>query len=207
MKGHYRKTRHPSLCFLQGIIYSFINIFLCFLEYFKRIYIHLLPSNEDLRSTLAYPSLQTIDSPSSCITDIHHDPSFELYDVQGQFCKPNKVKIDLVSYVLTPSPSKIQERYKPLRLPSILHDIPPKHYKYLPMFDENITAEKHDQAFENFAYFFEIEHDDVSMRIFSQSLQGYAKVWFRHLHPKSISSWEELSHAFLRFWGERKSWD
>ena len=35
------------------------------------------------------------------------------------------------------------------------------------MFDgENITTEKHVQAFENFAYFFEIEHDDVCMRAF-----------------------------------------
>ena len=50
------------------------------------------------------------------------------------------------------------------------------------MFDgDNIIVEKHIQAFENFAYFFEIEYDDVSMRIFSQSLQGDAKVWFRHL--------------------------
>ena len=76
------------------------------------------------------------------------------------------------------------------------------------MFDgENITAEKHIQSHEHFAYFFEIEHDDVSMRIFSQSLQGVSKVLFRHFHPGSISSWEELRDGFLKFWGERKSWD
>ena len=93
-------------------------------------------------------------------------------------------------------------------MPSIPNEFPPKHYKYLPIFDgENITAEKHIQAFRHFAYFFEIEHDDVSMRIFSQSLQGDAKVWLRHLHPGSINSWDELSEFFLRFWGEKKSWD
>ena len=45
------------------------------------------------------------------------------------------------------------------------------------------------------------------MRAFSQSLQGDAKAWFRHLQPHSISSWDELREAFRRFWGERKSWD
>jgi hypothetical protein len=45
------------------------------------------------------------------------------------------------------------------------------------------------------------------MRAFSQSLQGYAKAWFRHLQPHSISSWDELMETLCRFWGERKSWD
>jgi hypothetical protein len=45
------------------------------------------------------------------------------------------------------------------------------------------------------------------MRAFSQSLQGDAKAWFRHLQPQSIISWDELRESFRRFWGERKSWD
>jgi hypothetical protein len=45
------------------------------------------------------------------------------------------------------------------------------------------------------------------MRAFSQSLQGDAKSWFRHLQPQLISSWDELREAFYRFWGERKSWN
>jgi hypothetical protein len=110
--------------------------------------------------------------------------------------------------VLNHVPSKFLDRYRPLKLPPILHSFPPKHYKYLPMFDgENITAEKHIQAFEHFANFFEIEHDEVYMRNFSQSLQGEAKEWFRHLQPESIISWDEMREAFLRFLGERKPWD
>ena len=42
------------------------------------------------------------------------------------------------------------------------------------------------------------------MRDFSQSLQGDAKEWFKHLHPKSISTWEEFSWTFLKFWGRRR---
>ena len=53
-----------------------------------------------------------------------------------------------------------------------------KHYKYLLKFDgesKDFTIEKHLQAFEYFSDFFEIEHDDVYMSNFSQSLQGDAK--------------------------------
>ena len=45
------------------------------------------------------------------------------------------------------------------------------------------------------------------MRDFSQSLQGDAKKWFKHLQPESISTWEEISNIFLEFWGERRPWD
>jgi hypothetical protein len=63
-------------------------------------------------------------------------------------------------------------------------NFPLKHFKYLPRFDGKLdghSTEKHIQVFEHFIDLFEIEHDDVSMRAFSQSLQGDAKAWFRHL--------------------------
>jgi hypothetical protein len=78
------------------------------------------------------------------------------------------------------------------------------------MFDgglDKISAEKHIQGFEHFLDLFEVEHVDVCLRAFSQSLQGDVKEWFRHLQPESISSWDELKDVFLKFWGERKSWD
>ena len=86
-----------------------------------------------------------------------------------------------------------QNRYMPLHFPQILHDFPAKHYKYLPDFDgesESLTGKKHLQAFEYFLDLFEIEHDDVCMRDFSQSLQGSVKKWFKHLQPESINMWE-----------------
>jgi hypothetical protein len=39
----------------------------------------------------------------------------------------------------------------------------------------SITAEKHIQGFEHFIDLFEIDHDDVCMRDFSQSLKGDTK--------------------------------
>jgi hypothetical protein len=121
--------------------------------------------------------------------------------------KPNP---SLYLLALNHVPSKIQERYSPLKLPSILHEFPLKHYKYLPRFDGELDGHstvKHIQIFENFIDIFEIEHDDVSMRAFSQSLQGDAKALFIHFHPQSISSWDELRESFHIFWGERKSWN
>jgi hypothetical protein len=69
------------------------------------------------------------------------------------------------------------------------------------------SIEKHVKVFEHFIDLFDIEHDELSIRAFSQSLQGDAKSWFRHLQPQSIISWNELREAFCRFWGERKSWN
>jgi hypothetical protein len=160
--------------------------------------------------TFVYPSSKVVNtSHVPCITDPDQEISFELYDVHDQCDKPQDTQENIISLVLKPQPSKIKERYKPLQLPHILHDFPPKHYKYLPLFDGepgNPTTEKHIHAFEHFAYFFEIEHDDVCMRAFSQSLQGDAKKWFRHLHPEIISSWEEMKDLFLKFWVRGNLW-
>jgi hypothetical protein len=210
MEEKYGKIRYSSLSLVQEVLSCFINIFLSFPKFFKRIFLHLLHSNESQRYTLVYPSLQTIGIPPSCITNIHQAPSSESYDVHDNSCEINETKAEIVPSVLNHVPSKIQERYIPLKLPFILHDFPLKHYKYLPRFDGELdghSAEKHIQVFEHFIDLFEIEHDDVSMRAFSQSLQGDSKAWFRHLQPQSISSWDELREALRRFWGERKSWD
>jgi hypothetical protein len=63
------------------------------------------------------------------------------------------------------------------------------------------------EAFERFVDQFEIVHDDISMRLFSQSLFGDVDVWFRCLEAGSIGSWNELCHTFLKCWGENKSLD
>jgi hypothetical protein len=207
MEGHYGKTRYQRLSFLDDILFFGINYLLSFPEHIKRVFHFFLHVNDDHRSTLVDSSLKTVDIPSSCIVDCDLDSS-EPYDVQGQSCEPNETKVGLIPPVLNPYLLSSWTDIDLLNCPPILHSFPPKHYKYLPMFDgENLTTEKHIHAFEHFADFFEIEHDDVSMRAFSQSLQGDAKIWFRHLQTESISSWDEMREAFLRFWGERKPWD
>ena len=75
--------------------------------------------------------------------------------------------------------------YRPLKLPSILHDFPQKHYKYIPKFSgelDKISTDKHMEGFDHFTDLFEVEHDDVFMIEFSQSLQWCVEEWFRHLY-------------------------
>jgi hypothetical protein len=67
-----------------------------------------------------------------------------------------------------------------------------------------MIVEKHIQGFEHFIDLFEINHDDVYMRAFSQSLKGNTKDWFRHLQPDTICSWEELKNVFLKCFGARR---
>jgi hypothetical protein len=85
--------------------------------------------------------------------------------------------------------AKVPYRYKPLDLPLILHDLPVNYINNLPRFDGengNITAEKHIQSLEDFIDLFEVEDDDVCIRMFALSLQGKAKNWFRNLPVASI---------------------
>jgi hypothetical protein len=132
MKGNSGKTKYIRLIFLQEEIFCFINIFLSFPDFFKRIILYLLHSNEDHKTTFVYPSLKTVDTLSSCIVDPEQDPCPKSYDDHIQYFEPHETKADTPSIVLNPMPYKILERYRPLKFSSILHDFPPKHHKYLP---------------------------------------------------------------------------
>ena len=83
-----------------------------------------------------------------------HDPNLDhtskIYEEHVQPDEPQEVKASVTILVHTPTPIKIQDRYKPLVLPPILHDFRGNYFKYLPRFDEEygyITAEKHIQGF------------------------------------------------------------
>ena len=110
--------------------------------------------------------------------DPGQDHIAEIYDNHIQPDEPQNIKPNFTVLVHTPTPFKILDRYKPLLLPPILHDIPANYYKYIPRFDGeygNITAEKHIHGFEHFIDLFEVKEDGVCIRIFSQYLQGKAK--------------------------------
>ena len=65
-----------------------------------------------------------------------------------------------------------QKMFKPIRLPSLLHPYPSYFVEYLPHFTgkDHITVEKHLGSFHNFIDNFEITHEDVVMRLFSNPL-------------------------------------
>jgi hypothetical protein len=104
---------------------------------------------------------------------------------------------------LPPIPEKILDRYKPLDFPPILHDLPINYTNNLPRFDgenANITAEKHIQRFEDFLDLYEVEADDVYIRMFSLSLQGKVKNWFKNLPAASINNFHQFVQVFLDRW-------
>ena len=103
--------------------------------------------------------------------------------------------------------SIVTARYAPLILPQPMHPLPAGDYlKYMSKFtgEEDITAEEHLAAFYSYADNLNIEHEDVWMRVFVQSLDGKVRKWFRGLAPGSIAGIEALDSVFLRQWGDRK---
>lgn len=99
--------------------------------------------------------------------------------------------------------------FKPLRLPYFLHPYPPDCYEYLPQFsgENQVSAERHLESFEDFVEQFEIVHEDVIIIFFSKSLIKYVGAWFKGLKANSIGSWIEFSNVFVKYWGEYKSLD
>jgi hypothetical protein len=76
----------------------------------------------------------------------------------------------------------IAARYAALVLPQNLNAFPTGDYmKYLPRFngEGDITDEEHLAYFYSFADNFNIDHSDVWMRVFVQSLDGEVRKWFR----------------------------
>jgi hypothetical protein len=78
----------------------------------------------------------------------------------------------------------------------------PVNHEYIPRFDgENgITAQKHIQAFEDYLNTFEVEDEDVSLRLFALSLQSEARTWFKALPEASISKFQQCAKIFLDRW-------
>jgi hypothetical protein len=103
----------------------------------------------------------------------------------------------------------IASRYAPLNLPQVLYAFPPNDYmKYFPRFngEGGVTIEEHLNSFYSFADNFNVEHADVWMRLFVQSLDGEARKWFKSLPPNSTVDIDALDDTFLRYWGDNKDY-
>jgi hypothetical protein len=106
---------------------------------------------------IIYPPLKVAHPYPHYITDFDKKIPSGPCDDHDQFDEPHEAKADVSPPVLGPTSSKAQHRYIPLKLPQVLHDFPPNHYEYLPVFDrehDGISAEKHIQGFEYFVDLF-----------------------------------------------------
>jgi len=72
--------------------------------------------------------------------------------------------------------------------------------KYLPQFHGGKTHSTEDNmsAFRDFTDDEFVEHNDVFMRLFVQTLGGDVRKWFIELHVASNDSWPALEASFMR---------
>lgn len=85
--------------------------------------------------------------------------------------------------------------------------MPQDYLKLLPRFngeDDNTTL-RHIEIFCSFAENLNVEHLDVVMRLFIQSLDGEARKWFKAIPNASITTWKELENSFTQKWGEKRN--
>ena len=96
------------------------------------------------------------------------------------------------------APSFLMNRYAPLNLPQPVNAMPQEYLKLLPRFigEDEVTVEQHLPLFFTFAENLNVEHLDVVMRFFVQSLNGEARKWFNGFPNASINNWEELETQF-----------
>ena len=163
------KEKYGNIGLLTWILIQDIMFFLI-----KKVFQCILYFIEDLRLVFNDFPLKIVNNNSP---NLFEHLSSESNDDHFPIKKPKVIKTDLTIHVHILVPNKVPDRYKPLILPPILHDFPKKYYKYLPRFDgENgITAQKHIQGFENYLDLFEIDEDDVKIRLFALSLQNRIK--------------------------------
>ena len=110
--------------FLQDILSFLINYFMSIPELVKTIFHCLLHSKQNHKFTPVYPSLQTESISSSCAYDFDQELLFEPHDIKDQPCDPHDTTVDVTSFPHNCVSSNIQNRYRPLQLPLILHDFP-----------------------------------------------------------------------------------
>ena len=95
--------------------------------------------------------------------------------------------------------------YAPLFLPVVLRDLPDGYSTRIKTFgsEEDISSEENVDQFNDFIDREEVDHEDVKMRLFSQSFTGEVRKWFKALAPASLRNWNQLEDSFLNKWGNR----
>jgi len=97
-------------------------------------------------------------------------------------------------------------RYAPLHLPANPGAMPHDYQSKITYFDgtDSYTAQQHTKKMQDYFENYEIDDDDVRMKIFVQSLTCDVRVWFRALPVNSIADPEALYQTFLNRWEKKK---
>jgi len=198
-KEIYEQIRLLTWIIIQEVMFFLFHKILLCIFYFKDDFefdFHDL-SFENVKET---PPFTLEQQPSNAAKDYH--TAKEESNIKANHPIPVHIEPILSIHVHVPVPRKVPERYKPLVLPPVLNPLPKNHLEYLPRFDgENgVTAQKHIQAFEDYLNIFEVEDEDVSIRLFALSFQSEVRTWFKALPEASISNLQQFSKLFLDRW-------
>lgn len=71
--------------------------------------------------------------------------------------------------------------------------------------ERGYSVEEHLGWFSEWGNLKEIDHDDVKMRVFTQSLTGEARKWFRGLQNATIADFPNLETLFKNKWEDKKN--
>ena len=63
----------------------------------------------------------------------------------------------------------------------------------------------HVGKFDDFIDLEEVDDEDFKMRLFTQSLSGEAKKWYKYFPPRSIHSFAGFQTIFLERWDDKQS--
>ena len=205
MTSHPRNKKHSGLSWIQEIIVFIYNYVLsCFKpnqEYIDDIYTdhwkYLKPQKDEPQIADLEQNYTSVPTPDTPVEDlVKHEPH-STFPTLSETWNSHK------SLFALPIPTKLSERYKPLIFPPILQALPANLANKLPRFDgedSKVTAEEHIQNLENLLDLFEIEEDDVHIRMFALSLQGKNKSWFKDLPAASIIIFYQFNQVFLDRW-------
>jgi hypothetical protein len=100
--------------------------------------------------------------------------------------------------------------YDPLSFvafPDYPHDLPAgKYLKRLPRFTGKlgVSTEDHLADFLQVVDDFDVEHEDVVMRMFVPTLEGEARAWYKSLPDASIDGWDSFQEKFIERWSDKQ---
>ena len=97
--------------------------------------------------------------------------------------------------------------YAPLFLPQPLVPLPNDYQSKIPHFTraDSTTAQQHVDRMNDVFDYMEIEEETMQMRMFSKSLGGEAKKWFKNLTPNIIHDLPSLYQTFINKWEIKKN--
>lgn len=97
-------------------------------------------------------------------------------------------------HIINP-PRAMATRFSPLVLPQQLNGMPADYQSKIPIFDgtpQSLLAQQHADNMADCFDCFQIDEENVTMRIFVQTFGGEVRKWFRALPARSITAMEEL---------------